>query len=85
MHAVEMRFGERPDPVIEKIKYDPWMKQFGAFSQTLAPGLGQTHQTVSSTDHTLAFLSLGLTSLHGAFPRVGVALFLDLSKEGWTP
>ena len=29
MHAVEMRFGERPDPVIEKIKYDPWMKQFG--------------------------------------------------------
>ena len=29
MHAVEMRFGERSDPAIEKIKHDPWMKQFG--------------------------------------------------------
>ena len=29
MHAVEMRYGERPDPTIEKIKHDPWMKQFG--------------------------------------------------------
>ena len=29
MHQVEMRYGERPDPVIEKIKHDPWMKQFG--------------------------------------------------------
>ena len=27
MHAVEMR--ERSDPAIEKIKHDPWMKQFG--------------------------------------------------------
>ena len=29
MHDVEMRHGERPNPVIDKIKYDPWMKQFG--------------------------------------------------------
>ena len=29
MHTVEMRYGERPDPVIEKMKHDPWMKQFG--------------------------------------------------------
>ena len=29
MHTVEMRYGERPDPVMEKIKHDPWMKQFG--------------------------------------------------------
>ena len=29
LHAVEMRYGERSNPVIEKIKYDPWMKQFG--------------------------------------------------------
>ena len=29
MHQVEMRFGERPDPAIEKLKHDPWMKQFG--------------------------------------------------------
>ena len=29
MHAVEMRYGERPNPIIDKIKYDPWMKQFG--------------------------------------------------------
>ena len=29
MHHVEMRYGERPDPAIEKIKHDPWMKQFG--------------------------------------------------------
>ena len=29
MHTVEMRYGERPDPAIEKLKYDPWMKQFG--------------------------------------------------------
>ena len=29
MHQVEMRYGERPDPAIEKIKHDPWMKQFG--------------------------------------------------------
>ena len=29
MHPVEMRYGERPDPAIEKIKHDPWMKQFG--------------------------------------------------------
>ena len=29
MHSVEMRFGERPDPTIEKLKHDPWMKQFG--------------------------------------------------------
>ena len=29
MHVVEMRHGERPNPVIDKIKYDPWMKQFG--------------------------------------------------------
>ena len=29
MHSVEMRYGERPDPVIEKMKHDPWMKQFG--------------------------------------------------------
>ena len=29
MHAVEMRYGERPNPAIEKLKYDPWLKQFG--------------------------------------------------------
>ena len=29
MHPVEMRYVERPDPAIEKIKHDPWMKQFG--------------------------------------------------------
>ena len=29
MHAVEMRYGERPNPAIEKLKYDPWIKQFG--------------------------------------------------------
>ena len=29
MHTVEMRYGERPDPTIEKMKYDPWLKQFG--------------------------------------------------------
>ena len=29
MHAVEMRYGERPNPAIEKLKHDPWMKQFG--------------------------------------------------------
>ena len=29
MHQVEMLYGERPDPAIEKIKHDPWMKQFG--------------------------------------------------------
>ena len=29
MHQVEMYHREKPDPVIEKIKYDPWMKQFG--------------------------------------------------------
>ena len=29
MHTVEMRFGERSNPVIDKIKHDPWMKQFG--------------------------------------------------------
>ena len=29
MHTVERYHGERPDPAIEKIKYDPWMKQFG--------------------------------------------------------
>ena len=29
MHAVERYYGERPDPAIEKIKHDPWMKQFG--------------------------------------------------------
>ena len=29
MHAVEMRFGERSNPEIEKLKYDPWLKQFG--------------------------------------------------------
>ena len=29
MHAVEMRYSERPDPVMEKMKHDPWMKQFG--------------------------------------------------------
>ena len=29
MHAVEMRCGERPNPAIGKMKYDPWMKQFG--------------------------------------------------------
>ena len=28
-HHVEMRYVERPDPAIEKIKYDPWMNQFG--------------------------------------------------------
>ena len=28
MHTVEMRYGERPDPTIEKMKYDPWLKQF---------------------------------------------------------
>ena len=29
MHAAEMRYGERSNPAIEKMKYDPWMKQFG--------------------------------------------------------
>ena len=29
MHTVEMRFGERSDPAIEKMKHDPWLKQFG--------------------------------------------------------
>ena len=29
MHQVEMYHRERPNPQIEKIKYDPWMKQFG--------------------------------------------------------
>ena len=29
MHAVERYCGERPDPAIEKLKYDPWLKQFG--------------------------------------------------------
>ena len=29
MHTVEMRYGERPNPEIEKLKHDPWMKQFG--------------------------------------------------------
>ena len=29
MHTVEMRYGERPNPEIEKLKYDPWLKQFG--------------------------------------------------------
>ena len=29
LHATEMRYGERPDPVIEKIKRDPWIHQFG--------------------------------------------------------
>ena len=29
MHQVEMYHREKPNPVIEKIKYDPWMKQFG--------------------------------------------------------
>ena len=29
MHHVEMRYGERPDPAIEKLKHDPWMKRFG--------------------------------------------------------
>ena len=29
MHPVERYYGERPDPAIEKIKHDPWMKQFG--------------------------------------------------------
>ena len=29
MHTVEMRFGERSNPTIDKIKHDPWMKQFG--------------------------------------------------------
>ena len=29
MDTVERYHGERPDPAIEKIKYDPWMKQFG--------------------------------------------------------
>ena len=28
LHAVEKRYGERPNPEIEKLKYDPWMKQF---------------------------------------------------------
>ena len=28
MHQVEMYHREKPNPVIEKIKYDPWMKQF---------------------------------------------------------
>ena len=29
MHQVEMYHREKPNSVIEKIKYDPWMKQFG--------------------------------------------------------
>ena len=29
MHAVEMRHVERPNPELEKITCDPWMKQFG--------------------------------------------------------
>ena len=29
LHQVEMYHRERPDPAIEKIRRDPWMKQFG--------------------------------------------------------
>ena len=29
MHHVEMRYVERPDPVIEKMKRSPWLNQFG--------------------------------------------------------
>ena len=29
MHQVEMRYVERPNPAIEKIRHDPWMNQFG--------------------------------------------------------
>ena len=29
MHHVEMRYVERPDPEIEKMKRSPWLKQFG--------------------------------------------------------
>ena len=29
MHHVEMRFVERPDPEIEKMKHNPWLNQFG--------------------------------------------------------
>ena len=29
MHAVEMRYGERSNPVMDKMKHDPWLKQFG--------------------------------------------------------
>ena len=29
MHQVERYHKEKPNPMIEKIKYDPWMKQFG--------------------------------------------------------
>ena len=29
MHTVEMRYSERSNPEIEKMKYDPWLKQFG--------------------------------------------------------
>ena len=28
MHHTEMRYVERPDPAIEKIKHDPWLNQF---------------------------------------------------------
>ena len=29
MHTVEMRYGERSNPEIEKMRRDPWLKQFG--------------------------------------------------------